>query len=93
MIGIKKHMTKIKKPNTIKLNTIKSPQVVYNYIILILIILSSKIKPAPVVGLLRACCNKNRLKPERTKRTAKPATATEQQSQLQQLSSKASYNS
>ena len=26
MIGIKKHMTKIKKPSTIKLNTIKSPQ-------------------------------------------------------------------
>ena len=43
LIGIKKHMTKIKKPNTIKLNTIKSPQVVYNYITLILIILSSKI--------------------------------------------------
>ena len=43
MIGIKKHIVKIKKPNTIKLNTIKSPQVVYNYIILILIILSSKI--------------------------------------------------
>ena len=43
MIGIKKHITKIKKPDTIKLNTIKSPQVAYNYIILILIILSSKI--------------------------------------------------
>ena len=45
-------------------------------------------KPATVAGLLRACCNENRLKPERTKRTAKPATAAEQQSQLQQLSNK-----
>ena len=43
MIGIKKHITKIKKPSTIKLNTMESPKVVYNYIILILIILSSKI--------------------------------------------------
>ena len=29
-----------------------------------------------MAGLLRACCNKNRLKPGRTKRTTKPATAT-----------------